>query len=363
MTAEASAPIGLPGGPYDPPHARVLALAAAKWAAQPISALASLGVADVLADGPRRVADIAAAVGAHAPSLHRCLRAAACVGVFEEQEDGRYGLTPMADCLRRDAETPIRNWVLMLNEGPMWDSFGKLTETVRSGKAAFEVAHDRPLFEHLDKDAAFRSVYESAMGELTSELAAELVTALDFSGYGTLVDLGGGDGELLGTLLAHAPDSQGVLVERPHVIELARERLARLGVAERVRCVAGDATDEVPGGGDAYLIKNMLHCFDDDTALAVLRKVRAACHDDARLFVIEAVVPPGNGFHWAKLIDIEMLADNDGRERREEEWRDLLERAGFTLERVLPATPPQSVLVAHPAPAPYATPTPDSTPN
>ncbi|MEU1151051.1 methyltransferase [Streptomyces sp. NPDC005863] len=349
MTAEASAPIGLPGGPYDPPHARVLSLAAAKWVSQPLSVLTSLGVADVLAEGPLPVAEIASAVGAHTPALHRCLRATASVGVFEELADGRFGLTPMADCLRKDTPTPIRNWVLMLTEGPMWDSFGRLLDTVRTGRPAFEAAHGMPLFEHLDKNVAFRSVYESAMGELTAELAAELAPALDFGAYGTLVDLGGGDGELLGTLLARAPGSTGVLVERPHVIDLARERLDRLGVADRVRLVAGDATEDVPAGGDAYLIKNMLHCFDDATALTVLRKVREAGGDGARLFVIEAVVPPGNGFHWAKLIDIEMLADNDGRERGEDEWRDLLRRAGFTLERVLPATPPQSVLIARPA--------------
>ncbi|MFJ2771518.1 methyltransferase [Streptomyces sp. NPDC087300] len=348
MTADASAPIGLPGGPYDPPHVRVLSLAAAKWVSQPIAVLASLGVADALVDGPRAVDDLAAAVGARAGALGRCLRAAASVGVFAERADGTYELTPMAQSLRADAPDSIRNWVLMLNQGPMWDSFGKLEEAVRTGRSAFEVAHGRPLFEHLDKDVEFRGVYESAMGELTSELAAELAPAIDFSGYGTLVDLGGGDGELLGTLLRHCPDSRGVLVERPHVVERARARLAELGVADRTRLVAGDATEEVPAGGDAYLIKNMLHCFDDDTALSVLRRVRAAGGNDAPLFVIEVVVPPGNGFHWAKLIDIEMLADNDGRERGEDEWRELLGRAGFELERIVPATPPQSVLIARP---------------
>ncbi|QTE00106.1 methyltransferase [Streptomyces cyanogenus] len=350
MTLEASAPIGLPGGPYDPPHARLLALAAAKWAAQPIAVLAEMGIADALADGPRTLADLAAAVEAQPSALRRCLRAAACVGVFAEQEDGRWSLTPMADCLRRDAATPIRNWVLMLTRGPMWDSFGKLAETVRTGRSAFEVAHGTPLFDYLDKDDAFREVYESAMGELTGELAAELADVVDFGRYGTLVDLGGGDGALLGNLLARYPDCRGVLVERPRVIELARPRLTALGVADRVRLVPGDATAEVPAGGDAYLVKNMLHCFDDDTALAVLRRVRAAGGADATLFVVEAVVPPGNDFHWAKLIDIEMLADNDGRERTEEEWRELLHAAGFALDRVCATTPPQSVLIARPLP-------------
>ncbi|MFE1765211.1 methyltransferase [Streptomyces angustmyceticus] len=348
MTAEASTPIGLPGGSYDPPHVRILSLVAAKWVSQPISVLAELGVADILAEGPQTPEELAETLGVHASSLRRCLRATTSVGVFTEHEDGRYGLTPMADSLRRDAPDSIRSWTLLLTKGPMWDSFGRLAETVRTGKPAFEVAHGATLFEHLDANPGFESLYETAMGELTSEVARELVPVIDLGSYERLVDVGGGDGVLLGTLLQHYPSAKGVLVERPAVIELARQRLADLGVADRVRLVAGDATKDIPADGDAYLIKNMLHCLDDGTALTVLRALREAGGNDAPLFVIESVVPPGNDFHWAKLIDVEMLADSDGRERTEGEWQELFSRAGFELERVVPATPPQSVLVARP---------------
>jgi hypothetical protein len=323
-----------------PPHVRLLGLVAAKWFSQPIYALAKLNIADLLADGPRPVSDLAAAAGVHPDPLRRCLRAAAAVGVFEEDADGRFGLTDMGNCLRSDEATSLRDLAVLLGEEPMWQSFGDLLETV----------HGVEMFDYLAEHPDLSQVYQGAWATLTSGLAAAAVQDFDFGRFGHVADLGGGHGRLLTTLLRAHPQMTGTLFDRPDVLAHVGPVLAGEGFGERLRLVPGLLPGTRPPAADAYVLKNILHCFDDAASHEMLRAVREAIGErPGRLLIIEAVPAPGDLLDWGKLMDIEVMVNHGGRVRTEREWRDLLADCGFTLCGSVPTTPPHWILEAAPA--------------
>jgi hypothetical protein len=344
MTINDAQPAGLP------PHVRLLGLVAAKWFSQPIYVLAKLNVADLVADGPRQAEDLAAAVGAHPDRLRRCLRAAAAVGVFTEEPDGRFGLSDMGECLRSDQAASLRDLAVLLGDEPTWQSFGDIVETVRTGEPAFRRVHDMEMFDYLDHHPDFSAVYQGAWATLTAGLAAAAVHSFDFGRFGHVVDLGGGHGQLLLTLLRSHPQMTGTLFDRPEVLAHVEASLAGEGLGSRLRLAPGSLPGTRPPEADAYVMKNILHCFDDHSCQVMLRSLRDAIGDRvARLLVIEPMPAPGNGFDWGKLMDIEVMVNHGGRERAGEEWRDLLRGCGFELTSAVPTIPPHWIIEAAPA--------------
>ena len=336
-----------------PPHVRLLGLVAAKWFTQPIYALAKLNIPDLLVAGPRHPDDLAAAAGVHPDRLRRCLRAAAAVGVFEEDEGGRFGLTEMGQCLRSDQAESLRDLTVLLGEEPMWESFGDVLETVRTGEPAFSRVHRMDVFDYLAGHPDLSRVYQGAWATLTSGLAATAVNDFDFARFGHVADLGGGHGQLLVALLRSYPQMTGTLFDRPEVLAQVGPALAREGFGSRLRLVPGLLPGTRPPAADAYVLKNILHCFTDASCHDVLRAVREAIGGrQARLLIIEPVLSPGSTFDWGKLMDIEVMINHGGRERTEEEWRDLLSSCGFLLAGAVPATPPHWILEAAPLPDP-----------
>lgn len=306
---------------------------------------AKLGIADRLADGPKSAAQLAASVDAHPQSLYRVLRALASLGVFTEDADGRFALTPLAGPLRRDAPDSLHAFALMWGD-TFWPACGSLLHCVRTGQTAFDHLHGMGAFEYMHQHPQAAEIFDEAMSNLTRVQAAAVVAAYDFSGVRTLVDVGGGKGTLLAAVLRANPGMRGVLYERPDVLPAARKALEDEGMLARCELKRGDFFTSVPEGGDAYALKDVLHDWDDERASAILANCARAMGRQARLLLIERGLPPRNVLGPGKMVDVVMLAMTGGRERTEPEYADLLSRAGLRLARVVPTGSEPMVLEA-----------------
>jgi len=316
------------------------------WAAQTISAATELGIADLLASGVERPGDLARATGSHEPSLRRLLRALASLGLCEEREDGAFRPTALGGLLEDRAPTSLRGMALYGRyKRAVWE---RLAHSVRTGDSANPVVHGASVFEHLDRDAAAAELFDRAMTETTRVIAQAVVAAYDFSGCARVVDVGGGYGELLAAILRAAPAARGTLLERPRALDGARRSLERAGVASRCELIAGDFFEAVPGGADCYLLKRVLHDWDDERAAAILRACRCAMPARARLLVVEQILPDrmavSPAHQEAARMDLHMLLMAGGRERTQGEYRGLLESAGFGLRRTVTAALNVSVM-------------------
>ena len=340
-----AAPAASPARP-DPPDRVLVEMLMGGRIQQAIYAAAALGVADVLANGPMEVEEIARRTGAHAGALRRLLRTLAGYGIFAEEETARFALTPMASLLRTGAAMslkPVAIWCGTVAHRV----FGDIEHTIRTGTPAFDHAFGMEFFDYLDAHRDVGALFDAFMARQTAAIAAVLPAAYAFERVGTLVDVGGGRGQLLAAILKAFPSMRGILFDRPRLIGDAREYLERAGVVDRCAIVAGDIAVSVPSGGDAYLLKSIVHGVDDETALAWLRKCRDAMPDGARLLLVEMVLPTGNAPHPSRLMDLLMLVGTQGgRERTEAEFESLLARAGFTLSRIVRTASPYSVVEA-----------------
>lgn len=235
---------------------------------------ARLGIADELADGPRSLGELAAATGTHAPSLHRLLHGLACLEVLSETDDGRFALTPAGEQLRTDVPNSIRAAVLLFCSEAMWRSWSALEYSVRTGDIAWDHVHGTSIFDYLDRNSAVSNTFNSAMADRTRAVVPQIIKSYDFSRFTRLVDVGGGNGQLLAKILTSTPELRGVLFDQPAGVSEARDMLWATGVADRCEVTAGDFFAGVPQGGDAYLLKSVIHNWDDEKATEILRN----CH-------------------------------------------------------------------------------------
>lgn len=330
------------------PQAQLMQFFTAKWVLPTIGVLAELDIADHLADGPRTPEDLAASSGADPGALYRLLRAAASVDVFVEDDEGRFGLTPMAQCLRTDVSGSLRAAAIMFTRDPFWRPYAHVMHSARTGTPAFDAVFGADIYTYLAQDTEDAQLFQAAAIGFYAASTGPVVRAYDFSRFSTVIDLGGGIGFLLAAILEEHPHLSGVLLERPHMLAEAREVFAGRGLGERVELVDGDFFDTVPAGGDVYVIKSCLHNFRDARAIEVLRVIRRTIPEGAPLLVVEGVVPAGNEPHYTKFDDVEMLVVAGGVDRRADQWATLLSDAGFQLSRIIPATGMVSVLEAHP---------------
>jgi hypothetical protein len=317
---------------------------AGTWVAQAISVVAKLGVADALADGPQTVDALAAAADAHAPSLYRVLRALSSVGIFAEDDDGRFRLTPLAEPLRSDGPGAVRAMAILLGEDWAWRPWEHLLHSVWTGQSAFEQTHGLPIFDYLAQQPEAGAAFDAGMTGRSGPDDAAVAAGYDFSGFGTVVDVAGGRGSLLAAILRTHPTARGVLFEQAHVVSGATQYLDAAGLGSRCEIVAGDFLASVVAGGDAYVLKRVIHDWDDDHAVRILELCRRAMPATGRLLVIETVIPPGNEPSFGKLLDVLILVWTGGKERTEAEYRALLEAAGFELTRVVPTRSSLSVV-------------------
>ena len=330
-----------------PPPVTLLQMMTGYWVSQSVYIAAKLGIADLVADGPRRVDELGAATQTHAPSLHRLLRALASVGVFTEAAPGTFALTPLAGLLRSGTPDSMRALAITYNE-EMYQAWGDMLSSIRTGRPAFEHHFGMPVFTYFAQHPEPSRVFNEAMTAWTHQLVGAVVDAYDFSPFGTVVDVGGGQGALLASILQRHPHTRGVLFDQPHVAAEAREHLTAAGVADRCTAVGGDFFTEVPAGGDAYVLSQIVHDWDDERCTAILRQCRRVMPAHGRLLIIELVLPPGDEPFFGKWLDLHMLAIPGGRERTAEEYGTLLRTADLALTRVVPTPPGPSVVEAVP---------------
>ncbi|HXG76249.1 MAG TPA: methyltransferase [Gaiellaceae bacterium] len=308
-------------------------------ASQAIHVAATLGIADLLAEGPRTSDDLAAETGAHPDALYRLLRALAGVGIFREEEDRRFALTDLGAPLRSDAPDSIADWARFVGRRYYRDAWSSLLDSVRTGENAFRLTHGVGVWEYRAMRPEESEIFDRAMAANSRRDIQAVLAAFDLSRFQTLADVGGGNGALLRAALERYEHLRGILFDQPHVV-------AGVDLGDRCHVVAGDFFEEVPGGADAYLLKSILHDWEDEESIAILRNVRRA---GGVLLVVERVVGPPNEGPEAKLSDLNMLVAPGGRERTEAEYAALFEAGGFRLVGVTPTESGADVLEGAPA--------------
>ena len=311
---------------------------------QAIHVAAKLGLADLLKDGPKSCDELARVSATHAPSLYRVLRALASAGVVTETDRGIFGLTPLGATLQSDAPGSMRAMSVFMGDQCNWQAWGDILHSVKTGEPAFEHVFGMGFFQHLEHHPEAARVFNHAMTSNSEPFDEAITAAYDFSTIGQLVDVGGGHGSLMSTILKAYPKIKGILFDVPHVSEGARRRLSAEGVARRCSVVAGDFLESIPKGADAYLMKHIIHDWDEASAVTILKNCRRAMTLDARLLLIEEVIPCGDVPSLAKLVDLEMMLMPGGRERTEAEYGALFEAAGFRLTGITPTQSPLSVI-------------------
>lgn len=317
------------------PRDSLLQLTNAFRASQAIHVAATLGLADLLEDGPRSVDELAQATGTHAPTLYRLLRALASVDVFAEETDGQFSSTPLAEYLRTNDPRSLRAWAMQIGQQYLWTSWGHLLHCVRTGEPAFPELYGTTVWDYRQAHPEEDAIFNAAMTALSAGVVEAIVQSYDFSDMGVLMDVGGGEGVLLAAILARNPALRGVLFDQPHVLTGANKLLERAGVADRCEIVSGSFFESVPGGADAHLLKSVVHDWDDTATVKILRACRAAIADTGKLLVIEPVIQPGNEPAPAKFSDLNMLVMLGGQERTAEDFERLYAEAGFRLTDII----------------------------
>lgn len=315
---------------------------------QALHVAATLGVADQLKEGPKSYDVVAEACGVHPTSLYRLLRALAGVGVFHESGNKEFSLTPLGICLTGDALGSRRNWARYIGRPGHWRHWGNLLHSIKSGENAFGFTHGMEAWAYRKQNPEEQDVFDSAMTGNSRSQARAALEAYDFGRFGCIVEVGGGQGLLLKEILLACPASRGVLFDQPQVIASADQGLASAGLAQRCEIVGGSFFESVPEGGDAYVMKFILHDWDDHAAIDILRTCRRAMSPTATLIVIERVVGPPNEGPEGKLSDLNMLVTHGALERTHQEFNNLLKSGGFEVTEVVPTRSPLSIIIGKP---------------
>jgi hypothetical protein len=311
---------------------------------QIVCVAAELGIPELLKDGPRTNSELAEASDSHGPTLHRFMRALEALGLVGAEPAG-YVLTPLGAALRSDVPERLDLFARYVGHDTRWRTWGHLLYSIRTGRAAFPDLFGMTSWEYGERHPDLSQLFNEMMTVGSKRRQAAILAAYDFSRLGVVVDVGGGHGQLLGATLQRYLDLRGVLSDQPHVIAGAAEVLASLDVEERVTTVGGSFFETVPPGGDAYILKAILHDWDDDPTIRILRTVHRAAEPGATLLVIERVLPEdGPPEVGAAIMDLHMLVQVQGKERTESEFRSLFERAGFRLTRVVSTTGDVSII-------------------
>jgi SAM-dependent methyltransferase len=329
-----------------PPHAQLIQMATGYWVSRMVYAAARIGLADHLADGPKSAAELAGPTGTHESALHRLMRALASLGILSEDANHRFVLAPLGEALKSGAAGSARATVLALAGDWWWRGWSQFLYCLETGKTGMEKEFGTTVFEYLAQHPQEASYFNEAMIGFHGDEPAAVASAYDFSDAETIVDVGGGTGNLLAAILERHPRTRGILADLPHVTRDAGSLIESRGLAERLTIEAINFFERVPAGGDAYLLSHVIHDWNEDECLAILRNCRKAMKPGSRLLIVEMVLPPGDTSHPGKLIDLVMLVMPGGQERTEEQYCALLRKAGLRLTHVMPTASAVSVVEA-----------------
>ena len=326
-----------------PPPIAMLQLISGFWISRGIYIVAKLGIADLVKDGPKTAEDLAAATNTHAQSLFRVLRALASVRVLS-QDDDRFGTTPLLETLRADVPGSMRAFAMTELGEEHYPAWGDLLHSVRTGGIAFDHTFGMNAWEFFKRNPENARIFNDAMSGMTAQANEAILAKYDFADIKTIVDVGGGHGGLITSILKRHAQMRGILFDSPQVIEGAHSAVDAAGVGERCRLVSGNFFEAVPTGGDAHVLKWIIHDWDDEKSIAILKNCHRSLPENGKLILVEAVVPSGSEPHFSKFIDLNMLVMTGGRERTEGEFRALYDAAGFRLTRIVPTESPFSVI-------------------
>jgi ubiquinone/menaquinone biosynthesis C-methylase UbiE len=301
------------------------------WYTQTIYVAAKLGLAELLREGSMSVQELAEATGTSPKALYRLLRALASLGIFAE-EQSRFVLTPLAECL---LDPSTKAMAIMRGEF-QYRAWGDLLHSIQTGKSAFEQVYGKPIFDYFSEHPETGKLFDQAMTGVHGRETEAMLEAYDFTGISTLADIGGGNGSVVMAILRRYPVMQGILFDLPAVVERSATSIQAAGLADRCQLIAGDFFEGLPAGADAYLLRHIIHDWDDASSLMILRHCRRVIQPGGKLLVVEGVVPRGNVPSVSKFFDLAMMVLPGGMERTEEEYRQLFEAAGFRLTRIVP---------------------------
>ena len=331
-----------------PAQVAMLQLISGFWIARGVYVIAKLGIPDLLAGGAKTAEELAEQTDVHAPSLFRILRALVSVGVLATDSQNRFALTPLTETLVTNAPGSLR-WFAVSELGqehyPAW---GNLMHSVKTGEIAFDDFFGMDIWAYFQRNPADAAVFNDSMSGMTAVVNESLTTLYDFSKFKTVVDVGGGHGALITRILKANPETKGVLYDAPQVVSGAQDRLNAEGLSDRCEAIGGDFFKSVPAGGDVYVMKWIIHDWEDEKAIRILKNCRAQMNPDSRLIIVDCVVPDSNEPHFAKFIDLNMLVMTGGKERTQDEFAKLFDAAGFKLLRVIPTEAPTSIIEGQP---------------
>ncbi|MGJ5673999.1 MAG: methyltransferase [Nostochopsis sp.] len=326
--------------------ATLLQMSNGTFLTQSIYVAAKLGIADFLKNGAKSCDELAKLTDADAESLYRVLRALSSNGIFAEDENKQFQLTPLAECLQSDTPGSMRAFAITLGQPWFWQACGNLFDSVKTGKNAFESLYGMESRAYLMQHPEIIQILDGAINAFTSSLIPAMLASYDFSPISKVVDVGGGQGALIAEILKANPTMKGILFDQPPIVQRARHFIEAKGVAQRCEIMPGNFLTSVPSGGDAYILKHVLHGCDDETALAILKNCHQAMTVNGKLIVYEAVIPPANKPSLSKWFDLHMLLIGDGRERTETQYRELLVAAGFMVSKIIATEAPIDVIEA-----------------
>jgi len=332
-----------------PAPAQMLQLITNFWTTRAVYVIAKLGIADLLKSGPKSANELAESTKTHAPSLYRLLRALACVDILAAETDGRFALTPLSELLVTDAPGSMR-WFVVSELGqehyPAWGSF---MHSVKTGEIAFDHHFGMDVWTYFQQNPDDAAVFYDSMSVMTAVVNQEIASLYDFSRFNKIVDIGGGHGGLITSILDANPQAFGVLFDAEQVIASARPRIEAAGLADRCAMMAGDFFRAVPAGGDVYIMKWIIHDWDDEQAIRILKNCRRQMPHNSRVIIVDCVVPEGDEPDFSKFFDLNMMVMTGGKERTAKEFGQLLAAAGLRFLRVIPTKTPTSIVEAEAA--------------
>ena len=327
-----------------PPPVQLMQMLFGFAATRAIGVTAELHIADLLKDGAKTADELALQTGVHARSLYRVLRACASVGVYAEDSAKKFSLTPLAEPLLSDAPGSLRAFAEMISCDWQFQTWAELPYSVKTGKPSFDKVHGKSSFDYFWSNEKAGKVFNDAMTSNSAFSSFAVVNAYDFSSIKKLIDIGGGHGFLLASILAKNDNLKGVLYDMPAIVAEAEKLLKEHGVTQKCETVGGDFFNSVPAGGDGYIMKHIIHDWNDEQCITILENCRKAMADGGKVLVVEMVVPEGNEPSPAKFLDLQMLQYLPGCERTEKEYEGLFDKAGLKLTRIIPTMSPFSII-------------------
>ena len=343
-----SAPANQPVNEQQPAAAQILQFITNFWSSRAVYVIAKLGIPDLLKSGPKTAEELASATKMHAPSLYRVLRALASIGVVSSTGDGRFALSPVSELLVTDAPGSLRWFTISELGQEHYPAWGNLMHSVKTGEIAFDNFFGVDIWQFFQENPDDGAVFQNSMSGVTAATNEQIRSLYDFSPFSTVVDVGGGHGGLITSVLQTNPKVKGILFDAPQVIQGARPKIEAAGLADRCETVSGDFFKSVPPGGDLYMMKWIIHDWNDEQAITILRNCRNQMQRTGKLIIVDCVVPESDEPDFSKLFDLNMMVMTGGKERTEKEFAQILNAAGFKLLRVIPTEVPTSIVEAEP---------------